>query len=239
MSTTPLLQPTYILHTRPYRDTSLLIDALTLEQGCISLIAKAARRPRGRSARFQAGLQAFTPLLCAWRGKTDLFQLLKAEVRPTPRITLSGKQLLCGFYLNELLIRLLPRQDAYPALFEHYESTLLDLADSPQQALRGFEKTLLIELGYALQLTQDSQTAETIRPEYNYQFIPSQGLVYSLRTPSHTAAVFSGESLLAIEHEQWDDPRYLVEAKRLFRLAINHLLEGKTLHSRQLWFTPF
>lgn len=239
MRMTSVLQPTYILHTRPYRDTSLLIDALTLEQGRISLIAKAGRSPRGRSARFHAVLQAFTPFMCTWRGKTDLFQLIKAEVRPTPRIALSGKQLLCGFYLNELLIRLLPRQDAYPVLFQYYESTLLDLVNHPQRALRCFEKKLLVELGYALQLTQDSQTAEIIRPERNYQFIPSQGLVYSLRTPSHAAAVFSGESLLAIHQEQWDYPPYLLEAKRLFRLAINHLLEGKKLHSRQLWFTPF
>ncbi len=140
MRMTSVLQPTYILHTRPYRDTSLLIDALTLEQGRISLIAKAGRSPRGRSARFHAVLQAFTPFMCTWRGKTDLFQLIKAEVRPTPRIALSGKQLLCGFYLNELLTRLLPRQDAYPVLFQYYESTLLDLVNHPQRALRCFEK---------------------------------------------------------------------------------------------------
>lgn len=233
------LQHAYILHTRPYRDTSLLIDAFTREQGRISLIAKAARGARGKSARFHAVLQAFTPLVLSWRGKTDLFQLTKAEIRATPRMMLQGKQLLCGLYLNELLVRLLPRHDAHAALFEYYEATLVNLASHPQRALRCFEKKLLIELGYALQLNREGQSEEDIRPECNYQFIPSQGLVSCLRAPSQTETIFSGEALLAIAQQQWEGTLYLMEAKRLFRLAIHHLLEGKRLYSRQLWFRSF
>lgn len=233
LSTDPL-QAAYILHTRPYRDTSLLIDAFTATQGRISLIAKGARGVYGKKSRFKGSLQAFVPLLLSWRGKTDLMSLLNAEPSPVPLPHLTGKHLVCGLYLNELLIRLLYRYDPYPQLFHVYQTTLCHLSDNPAVALRLFEKKLLAELGYALHLNKDSLTHQALLPHQFYQFIPSQGLLVCFNKSIPKQSVFSGASLLAMHHESWDSPLHLLDAKRLFRLALNHLLEGKTIRSREL-----
>lgn len=234
MLNTAQLQPAYILHTRPYRDTSLLIDAFTASQGRVNLIAKGARGIHGKKSRFRGSLQAFVPLLISWRGKTDLMNLLNAEPSYISFPHLTGKLLVCGLYLNELLIRLLYRYDPYPQLFEAYQTALCSLSDNPPIALRLFEKKLLAELGYALYLNKDSLTNQALLPHQAYQFIPSQGLVVCLNESVYKQSIFSGASLLAIHHESWDTPTHLLDAKRLFRLAINHLLEGKTIRSREL-----
>ncbi len=234
MLSTEQLQAAYILHTRPYRDTSLLIDAFTASQGRINLIAKGARGVRGKKSRFKGSLQAFVPLLLSWRGKTDLMNLLNAEPHPISLPHLTGKLLVCGLYLNELLIRLLYRYDPYPHLFQAYQTALCSLPDNPAIALRLFEKKLLAELGYALYLDKDSQTNQALLPYQFYQFIPSQGLVVCLNKSLPKQSVFSGASLLAMHHEAWDTPIHLLDAKRLFRLALNYLLEGKIIRSREL-----
>ncbi len=231
------LQPAYILHTRPYRDSSLLIDAFTASQGRISLIAKAARGMRSKNSRFKGLLQAFVPLLISWRGKTELLNLLNAEASGFTSSQLTGKFLICGLYLNELLMRLLYRHDPHPSLFLAYQTTLTTLSQNPNVALRLFEKRLLVELGYALHLNQDSQTREAILPNQHYQFIPSQGLVSCLNNTNQKASIFSGSSLLAIHEEQWTTPDQLLDAKRLFRLALHYLLEGKNIRSRELFLT--
>ena len=228
------LQAAYILHTRPFRDTSLLIDAFTTSHGRINLIAKGARGVRGKKSRFRGSLQAFVPLLLSWRGNTDLMNLVNAEPNPIPLPHLTGKLLVCGLYLNELLIRLLYRYDPYPHLFKAYQTALCSLSDNPAIALRLFEKKLLAELGYALYLNKDSLTNQALLPHQSYQFIPSQGLVVCLNKSLHKQTIFSGASLLAMHHETWDTSTHLSDAKRLFRLALNHLLEGKTLRSREL-----
>jgi DNA repair protein RecO (recombination protein O) len=228
------LQAAYILHTRPYRDTSLLIDAFTVLQGRVNLIAKGARGIRGKKSRFKGSLQAFMPLLLSFRGKTDLMNLLNAEPNPIPIPHLTGKLLVCGLYLNELLIRLLYRYDPYPQLFKAYQTTLCSLSDNPAIALRLFEKKLLAELGYALYLDKESLTHQALLPHQFYQFIPSQGLVVCLNKSISRQCIFSGTSLLATHHESWDTPIDLLDAKRLFRLALNYLLEGKAIRSREL-----
>ncbi len=230
------LQSAYILHTRPYRDTSLLIDTFTASQGRINLIAKGARGRHGKKSRYKGSLQAFVPLLLSWRGKTDLMNLLNAEPNPIPIPLphLTGKLLVCGLYLNELLIHLLYRYDPYPHLFQAYQTALCGLSKNPIIALRLFEKKLLAELGYALHLEKDSLTNQAIVPHQSYQFIPSQGLVVCLNKSLPKQSVFSGASLLAMYHESWDTSMHLLDAKRLFRLALNYLLEGKTIRSREL-----
>ncbi len=228
------LQAAYILHTRPYRDTSLLIDAFTESHGRISLIAKGARGARGKKARFRGALQAFIPLLLSWRGKTELMNLMNAEPGNVHLSHLTGRLLVCGLYLNELLIRLLYRYDPHPQLFQAYQTALSTLPGNPNIALRLFEKKLLAELGYALYLHQESLTQQALLPDQSYQFIPSQGLVVCLNKSIPKQWLFSGASLLAMHHEQWDAPTHLLDAKRLFRLALNYLLEGKTIRSREL-----
>jgi DNA repair protein RecO (recombination protein O) len=235
MLNTASLQAAYILHTRPYRDSSLLIDAFTSSQGRIKLIAKGVR---GKNSRFKGLLQAFVPLLITWRGKTELWNLSHAEPNAVVIPQLTGKRLICGLYLNELIMKLLYRHDPHPSLFHAYQIALTRLEQNPNLALRLFEKQLLAELGYALRLSQDSQTQQPILPEQNYQFIPSQGLVFCLNNTTHQASIFSGSSLLAIHHEQWASVNQLLDAKRLFRLALHYLLEGKSIRSRELFLAP-
>lgn len=228
-------QPAYILHTRPYRDSSLLIDAFTASQGRISLIAKAARGIHSKNSRFKGLLQAFVPLSLSWRGKTELLNLLNAEPSGLFLPPLTGQLLICGLYLNELLIRLLYRYDPHPSLFQAYQTALTTLPQNPNIVLRLFEKRLLAELGYALHLNQDNQTQQPILPDQYYQFIPSQGLFICLNTSlTNKSSLFSGASLLAIYYEQWTTPDQLLDAKRLFRFALHHLLEGKSIRSREL-----
>ncbi len=237
MSNTAQLQPAYILHIRPYRDTSVLIDAFTPLQGRITLIAKAARGIRSKHSRFRGLLQAFVPLLISWRGKTDLLNLVSAEPRDFFSIQLTGNILLCGLYLNELLMRLLYRYDPHPTLFYAYQIALTMLPKNPSPALRLFEKRLLAELGYALHLDRDSQTQQPILPDQYYQFTPSKGLIACLTTTTISqVSVFSGASLLAIHREQWTEKPQLLDAKRLFRLALQYVLDGKRLRSRELFF---
>ena len=232
------LQPAYILHTRHYRETSLLIEAFTSSQGRISLIAKAARGLHHKNKRYKSLLQAFNPLLLSWRGKTELLNLYQAE--PNRRIShqLIGKPLLCGFYLNELLIRLLHRYDPHPSLFESYQHALTHLAHEPEIALRQFEKKLLAEVGYALRLDKDNDSQQDIIADQVYQFVANEGIVRCPKNRPLSESVFSGSSLLAIHHEHWGNKLHLRTAKRLFRLALNHLLEGKNLYSRSLLYPP-
>src|SRR5690348_15666308 len=166
----------FVLHTYPYRETSLIVEAFTRSFGRVGLLARGARRPRSP---MRGVLLSFQPLALAWFGKGELRTLARAEwVGGQP--LLQGEALLCGFYLNELLLRLLPREDAHDALFVEYRRALQRLgagmasgADSAP-VLRGFEKSLLKELGYAMTLERDSAGAE-IDSSKTYSYDPERG----------------------------------------------------------------
>lgn len=234
MSTTVLLQPAYILHTRAYRDTSLLLDLFSPEYGRVSAVARGVKSAR---ARFKGLLQPFVPLLVSWVGRTELLTLTGAESHAAPHY-LSANSLLCGIYVNELLVRLLHRYDPHPNLYRIYQHTLTQLGQGQtvQPALRIFEKELLSELGYALQLDRESFSDSAIAPEQFYYFDPKQGLS---RCTEHLADnspyVFSGESLLAFHSNDFLDEKYQRDAKRLLRIALGHLLGDKPINSRELF----
>lgn len=233
MHHTVLLQSAYVLHARAYRDTSLLLEFFTPEYGRVSAVAKGARSTRSR---FKGLLQPFVPLLISWYGKHELMSLTVAE--PNGLLGgLTGDTLLCGMYLNELLMYLLHRYDAHPALFQSYQQTLLALqknTDSQQKILRRFEKSLLMELGYALRLDHVANTGAIIEPEQFYYFDPVQGLLACNDLTSNTRAVFHGESLLALHKDELNQDSYLRDAKRLLRMALGQLLSGKTIRTREL-----
>ncbi len=144
------LHPVFILHTRPFRDTSLLVDALTTEYGRISVLARGVRTAR---TPLRGILQPFVPLLMSWSGKGELVSMSKVEAVGLP-YSLQGKALISGFYLNELIMRLLHRYDPHPILYDAYQQALLGLQQKTtiELVLRLFEKCLLKELGYGLQL---------------------------------------------------------------------------------------
>jgi len=222
-------QPAYVLHTRPYRETSLLVEIFAREQGRLALVARGARRPRSP---VRGLLQPFQPLRLSWFGKGEVRTLKQAEWQGG-QLPLRGPALMCGFYLNELLLRLLPREDPHPVLFEHYQSALRALGEGAAAApvLRRFEKALLRELGYALVLEHEAMSDTPIDPDAFYVYRPEHGPV---RAEKGSGGVqLRGSTLLALARDDYSDPLALAEAKQLMRLLIAHQLGGESLQTRQ------
>lgn len=215
----------WVLHARPYRETSLLVDVFSRAHGRIPLVARGARRP---SAQMRARLVPFQPLSLSWFGKGAVRTLADAEWLGG-HLHLAGTPLICGFYLNELLTKLLPAEDAHEALFDRYAETLhaLHAGVAPAVCLRRFELTLLAEMGYAEALTHTAD-GEPLQPTARYQWQPGQGLRQNGDGP------YSGAMLLALAAGEWDDPALLSGSKPLLRALIGHHLGPRQLHTRQL-----
>jgi len=228
-------QAGYVLHTYPYRETSVIVEALTAEHGRVGLVARGAKRPRSE---LRGLLQAFQPLTLAWAGAGELKTLVKAEWRggmPLP----GGSALLCGFYLNELLMKLLPREDPHAALFDAYERTLLALTERTTAAaqavlLRRFELTLLAELGYALSLTREADTGAAVNPHERYHYAFDRGPQRFAAEPKARWPVVRGAVLLALAQQHYPDAETAGEAKRLMRLVLDHYLETRRIFSRRV-----
>lgn len=236
---TNALQTAYVLHRRAYRDSSLIVELLTQSQGRIAVVARGARRPRSR---YQGCLEPFQSLLVAWGGRGELGTLRMAE-RVAGGAWLAGRLLPYGFYLNELLLRLLHRDDPCPEIFLAYRCVLRELGETGQpdstllqRLLRVFEKRLLESLGYGLNLQYDGLSGERIRPEGRYRYYPQQGAVaISAAVDAVQGSVdVHGSSLLALAEEKLEDSRSLRESRRLMRLVLGGLLGERPLHSRAL-----
>src|SRR5918996_2003609 len=166
-------QPGYVLHTYPYKETSLIVEAFTRGFGRVALLARGARRPRSA---MRGVLLSFHPLQLGWSSSAELGNLISAEFAGALQ-PLSGRGLMCGFYLNELVLRLLPRDDAHEALFDVYGESLRALSQTTSHAsvLRAFEKRLLAELGYAPLLERDAASGAPIEPSRRYAYEPDRG----------------------------------------------------------------
>ena len=226
----PDAQPAFVLHTYPFRETSLVIEAFTREFGRVALVARGARRPKSS---LRGVLLAFQPLLLSWSGKSELHTLLKAEWHGAYS-PLKGLSLMCGFYLNELLLKLLARHDAHESLFDRYAATLRALATEQAHAriLRSFEKDLLGALGYALTLDRDVENGQPIAAERLYTYVVERGPL-----PAEHNAIgveLAGQTLLDIQADDYSDPTTRQQSKALMRTLINHLLGSQVLHTRQL-----
>lgn len=223
-------QPVYVLHTYPFRETSLVVELFTREFGRVSAIAKGARRPR---AAMRGMLQSFQPLVATWSGKSELKNLHGVEWRGGLHV-LHGQGLICGFYLNELMLRLLPREDAHEALFEHYEEALRALARGDEQSivLRRYEKRLLQELGYALPLTHEADSDAPLDPQQWYCFVAERGPVR--QEAGETGVQLLGKTLLDMGVDDYSDPQTQQQSKQLMRALVSHYLGEKPLHTRQL-----
>jgi DNA repair protein RecO (recombination protein O) len=224
------LQPAFILHHRPFRETSVLLDIFSEEHGRISLVAKGVRTHRSK---LKALLQPFVSLLVSWQGKNELMSLVSVEANGPP-FQLRGDCLLSGFYVNELLVRVLQKQDPHPRLFSHYVSTLHALTMLPlnQSILRIFEKKLLEEIGYGLQWHEDFSTRQPLMPDKYYQYHPGNGFK---QINDQQVGGFKGESILAFAHELLTTQEYLQDAKRLMRMVMTTLLGHQNLQSRELF----
>ena len=214
----------FVLHSYAYRETSLLLDVFAQAFGRVSMVARAARSPRSP---LRGVLLAFQPLALSWFGKGELRTLLRAEwIGGHPR--LQGEALMCGFYLNELLLRLLPRDDPHEALFDGYGEALarLSCAGDASVVLRGFEKRLLAELGYAPVLDRDA-ASRPIDPAARYVYEPERGSM-PLRNASPDQASVSGQTLLDVAADEYARPETRDEARAL----IAQRLHGQELHTR-------
>ena len=219
-----LLEPAFILHRRPYRETSALLDVFSQEYGRVSLLAKGIRKKNNRLAGM---LQPFVPLFITWAGNGELAILQEADIRgELPFIV--GNSLIAGLYLNELLINLLQKGDANPVLFALYENTLLGLqADSlDEKIIRSFEKKLLDELGYGLFPRSEDAILNAWQPDAFYRFLPTIGWVKNDSDQMNHSLSYASETLSAIAKEQWDDVIILQHAKRLMRQVLTEAREG-------------
>ncbi len=227
------MHPAYILHARPYRETSLLLEAFTRDHGRVGLIARGVRGAKGQALR--AVLQPLQPLLLAWGGRGELLRMTGVEPAGAA-LALEGSALLSAFYLNELVLRLLPRGEAQTALFWRYAECLGVLAEgaqAPGWELRRFERDLLAAAGYALELDAEADGGRALDPEARYRFDPVSG-PYHVRDAPAQAGTISGAALLALGEDRAPDVAGLRELRRLMRDVLRHHLGGRELRSWQV-----
>jgi DNA repair protein RecO (recombination protein O) len=234
-------QPAFVLHSYPYKETSLIVDVLTRHHGRVALIARGAKRPRSA---LRGVLLAFQPLVISWvqgraraasgaQGGGDLRTMTRAEwmggLRP-----LRGEALMSGFYLNELVQKLVARDDPHEALFDAYLQALAVLSEDRPAApvLRHFEVALLREAGYAVRL-EHAADGSPIEPLARYRYVPEQGAVRVERAADDDVVV-SGKTLLDIDNDDYTDPVTLGQSRRLMRHLLDHQLGGQALHTRDL-----
>lgn len=245
-------EPGFVLHSYPYKETSLVVDALTRHHGRVALVARGAKRPRSA---LRGILLAFQPVTLAWSGGRpravthdrsggDLRTLTKAEwmggVHP-----LRGDALLSGFYLNELILKLLARDDAHEALFDSYLEAVTALAEGHalEPILRKFEVALLREAGYALRLARTAD-GDVVEESCRYRYVAEHGPVpvgeaarretRANRIHAASEGQFAGKTLFDIEAGDYSDPVTVAEAKLLMRQLLHHHLAGQALHTRQM-----
>lgn len=231
------LEPAYILHRRPYRNTSAIIESFTRNYGRVGLVVRGLQNPRSKDGK-QALLQPFNKVLLNWTGRGELRTLVQAEPAGQGNLFASITS-ASMFYLNELLIRLLQRDDPHETLFMLYESSLLALRESAnthndELVLRLFEKNLLDELGYGLVLDSEVNSGSDIKPEAEYRYLPDTGPVLNSATLTG-GVVIHGESLLALAQEKPGSERAMRETKQLMRFILRGYLGDKPLQSRMLY----
>ncbi|MCP5079516.1 MAG: DNA repair protein RecO [Psychromonas sp.] len=225
----------FILHRRPYRETSQLVDLFCQDVGKVSLIFKGGRsgtRMRRGSA------QPFTLLQATYFGRGNLKTVKSLEAK-TQVVPLVGDRLYMAMYVNELLYRLLQAETACDGLFSAYQDTLISIAgdDDPQVALRNFELTLLETLGYGVNFEEDIYSGELLECGFDYQYQQQAGF-FAKQAIHNKQHIYSGEQIQALSERNFSEPHILQAAKRFCRQALAHLLGGKPLHSRALFSGP-
>lgn len=229
------LEPAYILHSYPYKETSLIVEVFTRHCGRVGLLARGARRARSA---IRGTLLAFHPLRLSWSASAELGTLVAAEWSGGQR-ALAGLGLMCGFYINELLLRLLPREDAHEHLFDAYAGAVARLAAGAEHAvlLRGFELKLLTELGYAPPLDRDAASGRPVQPGVRYAYVPERGPLAVNGGASDFQpedVVVDGQTLLDMSRDDYARTQTRDEARRLMRSLIAARLSGQTLHTREM-----
>ena len=228
-------QSVFVLHTYPFKETSLVVELFTQQFGRVAVLAKGARRPRSA---MRGMLQSFQHLSGTWSGKNELKTLHSLDWNAGLTL-LKGEALMCGFYMNELLLRLLPREDAHEVLFVYYTETLNALSriqaehNSTELAivLRRFELTLLQELGYAIPLLHDENDMP-IDADKTYRYEAEYGACELGSTKN--GVQLQGKTLLSMAQDDYAQLQTQQQSKQLMRYLLTHYLGDKPLHTRQL-----
>ncbi|WP_049722020.1 DNA repair protein RecO [Gilvimarinus polysaccharolyticus] len=225
------LQPAFIVHARPYRDTSFLVDCFTPDYGRVCVVARGVRRGKNNQRPL---INPFIPLLVSFQGKGSL-KLLVALESTEYRLNLVGLRLFSGLYLNELLVRVLSEWDSCPDLFRNYTDALRALASDldVEVVLRRFEKQLLQELGYGIDWHCDAYSGATLEADAWYRLDVQEGFISA--APGATDNLYSGACLLDIANDQYLLPDTKKTAKQICRLLLRPLLGDQPLKSRQLF----
>jgi len=219
----------YLLHHMAWRDTSRILEFFTREHGRVSLFARGVRSERSQ---LRAVLRPFQRLLVSWSGRGEAGNLTTAEFEGTPT-RLPAARLMSGFYLNELLLKLLAKHDGHPQLFDRYHEALVGLRAPASEArtLRIFEKRLLEEIGYGIDLGRDAESGAALDPDRHYHFRADRGASLAV---AESPSTYRGSSLTALAAEALDDAQCLKDARRLLRDALTACLDGRSLRSREV-----
>ena len=223
-------QDIYILHTYPFKETSLIAELFSKNHGRIPVVAKGARRPRSS---LRGMLQSFQLLQATWSGRGEIKTLHNIEWCDK-FLQVDGNALICGFYINELIIRLLPREDSHKKLFDFYHHTMKVLAGgiNLEVALRRFELRLLQELGYEVPLKEDESGELIIADKlyvYEVEYGPSE------LSKTNNGVKILGQTLVDMAEDEYKEDNTQLQSKQLMRYLISHYLGDKPLNSRKLF----
>lgn len=225
------LEPSLILHRRAWRDTSLMLEVFSREHGRVGLIARGARRPKGR---WRGQLEPLSTLRLSWSGRGEM-QTLTALEPDGPAVAPAGDHLYAAFHAAELVLRLTARHDPHPELFDHLRRTLASLAQGEDiaPALRRFERDLLAELGYGLLLDVETESGRPVQPGLDYVYHPEHGIRASDGRAQAAEVAISGAALLALAGDSLHDAAHQRQARQLLAAALAPHLGGKPLQSAQ------
>jgi DNA repair protein RecO (recombination protein O) len=223
-------EPAFVLHHRPFRDSSQIIEVLSRDQGTLALVARGSRSTRSK---LRGLLRPFLPLSLSWVARSDLGTLTGAEAAGPP-LRLEGDALLSAYYVNELILRFLHRHDPQPEIFRAYAGVVSALAgaDNVAACLRDFEIDFLGQIGYALNLESEAESQQALDPAVSYRYRIDHGPVVVARGGGRL--VFSGAELSAIGRREFERPEVLRAANRLLREVIDFHLGGRELNSRKV-----
>ena len=225
-------EPAYLIHQRPYSETSQIINLFSRHYGRVDVIAKGSKRPKSK---FKSFLQPFSPILVSWSGRSQLKTLRSVDISSRKQPNVTGKHLMSAFYLNELILNFLTTADPYPDLFDTYSLAIENLsnADSSEIILREFEIELLTEIGYAINFQTEAMSSKKIEPNQSYRFIAEEGFVSSIASSARDALI-KGSVIHAIDQRDFSDPETLRTAKRIARESIKYHLSGKELNTKKV-----
>jgi DNA repair protein RecO (recombination protein O) len=223
-------QSAWILHHRPFSNSSMILEIMTSEYGRISLIAKGSRSAKSK---FRGVLRPFMPLSISWFSRTNLGTLTEAEIQGAP-ISLAGDALISGYYINELLLKLLYKDDSHAEVFSLYSETIkkLSLTNRIAPLLRQFEIKLLELVGYALNLREVVDSQIPVDSLSYYEYKPEMGLV--LVHNNEGAMTFLGSQIRSIQQQNFECEDTLRCANRLLKKIISYQLGGKKLMTRKV-----